>query len=85
MNYISWIMDNWIAKDDLKEKMTSLGEIENAEKNSSAASNMKTNDFLRMLNNNIVKLNYSTTLYSKCLLILTFALVFLTAILCIFR
>lgn len=78
MNFIIWIIDNWIAKEDYYEMRTLLSRIEEVNRNNpTGSSNEKTNDFLQLLNENIIKLNHSTAVYSKCMLILTF---FLTVI-----
>lgn len=86
MGFAWGFINKFIVKDDYNEMQNSINEISSAdiksyEKASVPASANKTNALLVLLNINIVKLNYSTAVYSKCLLILTFILTILTIVL----
>lgn len=86
MNIIIWFINKFITKNDLKEMQESLEKINLAEtkryeKLNEAESAMRSNALFGLLNSNIIKLNYSTTLYSKCILILTFIITILTIVL----
>ena len=71
----------WFTSSKEKYEMNNmLHDIEDKDRSSSAASNMKTNDFLRLLNINLVKFNYTTTLYTKVLIILSVVLIVLAII-----
>jgi len=80
MNFIITFINKYITPDDIKEMEGSLRAINEASKDNPESSPVKTNNFLRLLNVNIVKLSYATTLYSKCLLLLTFFLFILTVV-----
>ena len=66
---------------DLYEaKKNALGDLDKEENAAAASAHSKTNAFLRLLNQNIINLNCSTSLYSRVMVIFTAVLIFLTII-----
>ena len=83
MNIVIWFINKFITPDDIKEMQKSLEEVDLIEegkypKLNEAESAMKSNAMFGQLNRNIIKLNYSTSMYSKCILFLTFIITALT-------
>lgn len=80
--YMLWkLICNTLAKDELKVKELALKEIEQGRGSYTEQSNRS----LILLNKNIINLNFTTTVYSKILVILTFVILALTIVLVIKR